>query len=708
MTRQATYASSAAARAASVSPACAASVSAVRAATRSAALVALIAGTVLAPGCARPAAPAHTFAVANGQFLYDGQPFQIRSGSIHYARVPRDYWRQRLEMARAMGLNTVTTYVFWNLNEPQPGQFDFSGRRDVAAFVRLAGQLGLHVIVRPGPYVCSEWDLGGIPAWLLADSSVVVRTQDPTYMAAARRWILRVGQELAPLQITRGGPIIGVQVENEYGSFGADSVFMRRTYDDYRAAGFDPSLLFTADGPAQLPRGTLPGVRAVVNFGPGDADSAFAQLHRFRPDEPIMVGEYWAGWFDGWGVPHHTTDARREADEIGWMLDHGGSFNIYMFHGGTSFGFMSGANFYDDAYQPQTTSYDYDAALDEAGHVTPKYRLIRQAVASRLPPGDTLPTPPATPPVIAVPRFPLTRAVTLFDALPTPVHRDRPVPMERLGQSYGFILYRTRVDGPVAGTLAFDSLNDYGVVYVDGRRVATVDRRLRQQSAELAASLAGGTNPGAARSAAASPAGQTGQSVGEHTIDVLVENDGRINFGPQLTGERKGLMGAVRLNGRELTGWDIYTLPMDDVEGLAFRPRSASGDADAGDAGRGSASGDTAETGEAARGDEAATVHAPARAPAYYRGTFTLSDVGDTFLDLRGWGKGVVWVNGHNLGRFWNIGPQQTLYLPGPWLRKGENDVVVFTLDAPAEASLGGLTQPILDQMVRDTPHPAG
>ncbi|MEJ2679872.1 MAG: beta-galactosidase [Gemmatimonadota bacterium] len=368
------------------------------------------------PGCARQAAPAHTFAVADGQFLYDGQPLQIRSGSIHYARVPRDYWRQRLEMARAMGLNTVTTYVFWNLNEPRSGQFDFSGRRDVAAFVRLAGELGLHVIVRPGPYVCSEWDLGGIPAWLLADSSVVVRTQDSTYMAAARRWILRVGQELAPLQITRGGPIIGVQVENEYGSFGADSVFMRRTYDDYRAAGFDASLLFTADGPSQLPRGTLPGVRAVVNFGPGYADSAFARLHRFRPDEPIMVGEYWAGWFDGWGVPHHTTNAQREADEIGWMLAQGASFNIYMFHGGTSFGFMSGANFYNDAYQPQTTSYDYDAALDEAGHVTPKYRLIRQAIASRLPPGDTLPTPPAAPPVIAVPRFPLTQAVSLFDA----------------------------------------------------------------------------------------------------------------------------------------------------------------------------------------------------------------------------------------------------------------------------------------------------
>ncbi len=595
----------------------------------------------LAAACSGPrknTQATHTFEAHDGRFWLDGQPFQIRSGSIHYARVPRAYWRQRLEMARAMGLNTVTTYVFWNLSEPKPGDFDFSGRRDVAAFVRMAGQLGLHVIVRPGPYVCSEWDLGGIPSWLLADSSVVVRTRDSTYLAASRRWIARVGQELAPLQITRGGPIIGVQVENEYGSFGSDSVFMRDMDDDYLAAGFDRSLLFTADGPSQLPRGTLPDVRAVVNFGPGDADSAFAALHRFRPNDPLMAGEYWAGWFDGWGEPHHTTNAQREADEIGWMLDHGGSFNLYMFEGGTSFGFMSGANFYNHAYAPQTTSYDYDAALDEAGHVTPKYRAFRAAIEKRLPAGDTLPTPPAAPPVIAVPSFPMSESVSLFDALPDPVRQTTPEPMERLGQAYGFILYRTRVKGPRAGTLTFDTLNDYGAVYLDGHRVATVDLRLRQTSAKVRV-----------------PAGT-------HRLDLLVENDGRINFGHQLTGERKGITGAVRLAGRALGGWDVYSLPMDDVSKLEFHSGAA-------------------------------------RGPAFYHGTFTVQKTGDTFLDLRGWGKGVVWVNGHNLGRFWGIGPQQTLYLPGPWLRAGANDVVVFTLDPPARPTLQGLTEPILNDL---------
>jgi beta-galactosidase len=606
-------------------------------------LIPLGAALILTAACARPQAPAstaHAIQVHDGRFWLDGQPFQIRSGSIHYARVPRAYWRQRLEMARAMGLNTVTTYVFWDINEPRPGEFRFDGRRDVAAFVRTAGELGLHVIVRPGPYVCSEWDLGGIPAWLLADSATVVRSRDTTYLAAARRWIRRVGQELVPLQITRGGPIIGVQVENEYGSFGSDTAFMRAMERDYLDAGFDSTLLFTADGPSQLPRGALPGVRAVVNFGPGDAETAFAALHAFRPEDPLMAGEYWAGWFDGWGVAHHTTNAAREADEIGWMLDHGGSFNLYMFHGGTSFGFMSGANFYDDAYRPQTTSYDYDAALDEAGHVTPKYRAFREAIAKRLPAGDTLPTPPPAPPVIGVPSFPLEQSVSLFDALPEPVHRTRPEPMERLGQAYGFVLYRTRVSGPVSGTLAFDSLNDYGVVYRDGRRAATVDRRLKQQSATLSV------------------------PTGAHRLDVLVENDGRINFARQLIDERKGLMGSVRLAGRALTGWDIYPLPMDSaaVAGLRFRAGAAPG-------------------------------------PAFYRGTFTVVSTGDTFLDLRGWGKGVVWVNGHNLGRFWNIGPQQTLYLPGPWLRAGANDVVVFTLDPPAHPTLQGLTEPILDSL---------
>jgi beta-galactosidase len=618
---------------------------------------------------ARPAARAsapqavHHLVAGDSAFLLDGRPLQILAGEMHYPRVPRAYWRHRMRMARAMGLNAITTYVFWNLHEPRPGVFDFSGNNDVAAFIRTAQEEGLHVILRPGPYVCAEWDFGGLPWWLLADTTLVVRGRDPHFLAAAGRYLDRLGRELAPLLATRGGPIIAVQVENEYGSFSNDSLYMRAIKDAIIHAGFGGVLLYTADGPGQLPAGALSELPPVVNFGPGDADSAFAYLRRFRPSGPRMAGEWWAGWFDQWGGRHETTDAAAEARELESMLTRGYSVNFYMFHGGTTFGFLNGAN-YDrrNGYRPQTTSYDYDAAVDEAGRPSRKFALFRDVIA-RHRPGVALPGPPAPAPVVAIPRFTLEESVPLVASglLGPPVRAERPQTFEVLGVAFGYVLYRTHVAGPAQGTLVLGGLRDYAVVTLGDYVVGTLDRRLRQDSLQLTV-----------------PAGGA-------TLDVLVENSGRINFGRDLVRDWKGLTSAVTFAGRPVSGWEMYRLPLDDVRQARFR--------------RGASAAGVAATAAGAVPVAAARAGDPSSSPTpptLYRGTVTLSDVGDTWLDLRGWSKGVVWVNGHNLGRFWDIGPQRTLYAPGPWLRRGANEIVVLDLEPRGARSLDGLTGPVL------------
>ena len=336
----------------------------------------------------------HSFRAADGQFLLDGKPFRIISGEMHYARIPREYWRDRLRMAKAMGLNTVTTYVFWNAHEPRPGIYDFSGNLDVAEFVREAQQEGLYVILRPGPYSCAEWEFGGFPAWLLKDPNMVVRSRNPQFLAAAHAWLVRLGREVAPLQIGNGGPIIAVQVENEYGSYGDDHEYMEGIHHILVDAGFTQSQLYTADGAEELPRGSLPELPAVINFGPGEAQRSFATLRKLRPEGPFMNGEYWDGWFDHWGAPHAHTNAQQQADDLDWILRQGDSISIYMFHGGTSFGWMNGANSNGKNYEPDVTSYDYDSALDESGHPTPKYFLFRDASRAI----------PASPRLLSLPR----------------------------------------------------------------------------------------------------------------------------------------------------------------------------------------------------------------------------------------------------------------------------------------------------------------
>jgi beta-galactosidase len=576
------------------------------------------------------------------QFVVDGHPLQIISGEMHYPRIPREYWRDRMKKARAMGLNTISTYVFWNLHEPQRGKFDFAGQNDVAAFVRTAQEEGLYVLLRPGPYVCSEWDLGGLPSWLLASPDIVLRSTDPQFMRPAEEYLKRLGQELVPLLATHGGPIIGVQIENEYGSFGKDAAYMQQVRDAIVAAGFGEVPLFTADGPEQLPFGTLADVPAAVNFGPGSAERAFATLAKFRPDGLRMNQEYWAGWFDQWGKPHHKTNFERETRELDWMLSQGYSVNFYMFHGGTTFGFMNGAN-WDGGYRPQTTSYDYDSALDESGVPSAKYAVFRDVIAKRRA-DEQFPSPPVETARIEIPEVILSESSSLWSDLGAPAESPTPKPMESFGQSYGYILYRTTIQGPATKELSIKELRDYAEIYVDAKHVGTLDRRLNQD--HLALEI----------------------STGSHLLGILVENSGRINFGPRLRDDRKGITESVIFDGKELKNWQIFCLPMDKTGTARFSRGRSDG-------------------------------------PAFYRGFFELDQSGDTFLNTRNFGKGAVWVNGHNLGRFWNIGPQQTLYLPGAWLKNGRNEIILFDLAAHSAApKIAGLTHPILDQLNEPNP----
>jgi len=576
----------------------------------------------------------HSFRAGHGQFLLDGQPFRIISGSIHYARVPRAYWRDRLRMAKAMGLNTITTYVFWNAHEPRPGVYDFSGNLDVAEFIREAQQEGLYVILRPGPYACAEWEFGGFPSWLLKDPNMVVRSRNPEFLAAARAWLLQLGRELAPLQIGNGGPIIAVQVENEYGSYGDDHVYMQDIHQILVDAGFTKAQLYTADGPEELPRGSLPDLPAAINFGPGEAQKGFATLKQFRPDGPFLNSEYWDGWFDHWGAPHAHTNTDQQASDLDWMLRQGYSISIYMFHGGTSFGWMNGANSDGKNYEPDVTSYDYDAALDESGHPTPKYYRFRQVIARDT--GVTPPPVPSAPPAMAIPAFRLDSATSLWEQLPAPIHSEQPLTMEAMNQAYGYVLYRTTVAGPVSGELTIGAVHDYAQVYMDGKLAGTIDRRLNQTSLPLHIDSA------------------------HARLDILLENTGRVNFGPALPGERVGLLGGVRLAGKPLTGWENFSLPMLDPQKLAYTGKPCSG-------------------------------------ACFYRATFTLDHPEDTFLDTSALGKGMVWINGRPLGRFWRVGPQKALYLPGPWLHAGKNEVVVFDLEGKPGRSLRGLDHPDLN-----------
>ncbi len=582
----------------------------------------------------------HTFTLGDSVFLLDGKPFQMISGEMHYPRVPREAWRARMKMAKAMGLNTIGTYVFWNLHEPQKGKFDFSGNNDVAEFVKIAKEEGLWVILRPSPYVCAEWEFGGYPYWLQNEKGLVVRSKEEKYLKEYETYIKEVGKQLAPLQINHGGNILMVQIENEYGSYGNDKEYLAINQRLFKEAGFD-GLLYTCDPAAAIANGHLPGLLPAIN-GIDDVAKVKKMISENHGGKgPFYIAEWYPAWFDWWGTAHHTISAESYTGRLDSVLSAGISINMYMFHGGTTRGFMNGAN-YDDShpYEPQVSSYDYDAPLDEAGNATHKFMLFRQVIAKHLPAGQTLPPVPAAKSTIAINDIKLNRSAGILDILPKPVLNKTPLTFEDLKQDYGFVLYHTVLTGGETGILKLNELRDYAVIMINGEKAGVLDRRHDQDSIEL-------TLP-----------------PGKVKLDILVENLGRINFGPNLLKNKKGITENVKFNGQEIYNWAMYSFPFSQVNsGIVYKTKT---------------SGNT---------------------PVLRRGLFHLSKVGDTYLDMRKWGKGVVWVNGHNLGRYWSVGPQQTLYLPAEWLKKGNNDIVVFELLKNDVNSLSSRKTPILSEL---------
>ncbi|WP_256009384.1 glycoside hydrolase family 35 protein [Desertivirga xinjiangensis] len=581
----------------------------------------------------------HTFALGDSTFLLDGKPLQMISGEMHCARIPREYWRDRMKAAKAMGLNTIGTYVFWNAHEPVQGKYDFSGNNDIAEFVRIAGEEGLWVVMRPSPYVCAEWEFGGYPWWLLKDKTLKVRSRDPKFLDAYKKYINELAKELKPLQVTQGGNILMIQIENEYGSYSNDKVYMDINRKLFREAGFD-GVLFTCDGAPQMPAGYLPGYLPAVN-GLDNVAEVKELIKRHHNDKgPFYIAEWYPGWFDSWGGnKHHVVSALEKAKKLDEVLAAGISINMYMFHGGTTRDFMNGANFDDkQPYLPQTSSYDYDAPLDEAGNPTEKFRIFREVIQKHLPAGTELPAVPAKRKTIAINNIALNSYSPLFGNIGKPVKNDLPLSFEDLDQAYGIVMYRTKLGKNPSGLLKVKQLRDYATVYVNGKRIGVLDRRLKLDSLNLS------------------------EIPSDAVLDIMVENNGRVNYGPYLTDNRHGITEYVSLDGVELKGWEMFKFPFTDLKDFKFSSKS------------------------------------PANAPAFYKGTFNLNETGDTYLDMRAFGKGFVFLNGHNLGKYWEIGPTQTTYIPACWLNKGKNELVVFDQLRSGHKNISTLNGPILDQ----------
>ena len=591
-------------------------------------------------------AVAGTFEAKGRDFVLDGKPIQILSGEMHYPRVPRPYWEDRLKKAKAMGLNTICTYLFWNLHEPKPGQWDFSDNLDFVAFLKACQAEGLHAIVRPGPYVCAEWELGGYPSWLLADPQTKLRSTDPRFLKPAMAYLEKVSSMLKPLQVENGGPVLMIQVENEYGSFEADKSYLQAHVEAIRKGGFTGTL-FTADGPGlnNLRAGTLPDVTAAINFGNNSRD-AFSSLEKFRPGQARMNGEFWVGWFDHWGKQRPNPTAASKMPDFEYMLKEGISVNLYMFHGGTNWAFTAGAN-WTGHYDSDITSYDYSAVLDEGGLPTDKFTAFREAIRKDVP-GAVFGPMPQPIPVVSIPKIELTEAASLVESTVAEKEaKPQPATMEAMGQSFGYVFYRTTVQGPLSGLLQPTAVRDRAIVWLDGRRVGVMERRTNKITLPLDI-----------------PAGA-------HRLDILVENMGRINFSTELRNERKGLVGPVKLGDKTLGPWTHQQFPLEKLDSVKF---------------------------SAANLEKAAQTDAPF----FYRGRFDMPKLGDTWLDLRGFGKGVVWVNGRNLGRYWEIGPQQTLYLPGCWLKQTGNEIVVLETDRrDCPRQIAGLDKPVWEVRVQ-------
>jgi len=584
----------------------------------------------------------HTFKLGDSDFLLDGKPFQIISGEMHYPRVPKEAWRDRMKMAKAMGLNTIGTYVFWNLHEPQKGKFDFTGNNDIAEFVKTASEEGLWVILRPSPYVCAEWEFGGYPYWLQNEKGLIVRSKESKYLGEYRKYIHEVGKQLAPLQINHGGNILMVQVENEYGSYGADKEYLDINRKMFIDAGFD-GLLYTCDPEKDVRNGHLPGLLPAVNGqdNPVKVKNLVKDLNQGKG--PFFIAEWYPAWFDWWGLPHHVVPAEKYTQKLDSVLKSGISINMYMFHGGSTRGFMNGANYKDiSPYEPQISSYDYDAPLNEAGNATEKFRKFRAIIERYLPAGQKLPAIPADKKTISINPFQLTQSQTVFSNLPVAIKNENPLTFEDLKQDYGYVLYRTTIKGAGKGIIKIKELRDYALIFLNQKRAGILDRRLNQDSLEI-------TLP-----------------EGDVQLDILVENMGRVNFGKYLLENKKGITEKVIFKGIELKNWSMYSLPFSDLNSFGSNQKNAGMNL---------------------------------QLPAIKKGQFEIKQLGDTYLDMRGWGKGVVWVNGHNLGKYWSIGPQQTLYLPKEWLRNGKNEIAVLELIKPEQNTVKAIDTAILNEL---------
>ena len=577
------------------------------------------------------AAKGGTFAAGDKTFLLNGEPFVVKAAELHYPRIPRPYWEHRIKMCRALGMNTICMYVFWNIHEQREGEFDFTGQNDIAEFCRLAQKNGMYVIVRPGPYVCAEWEMGGLPWWLLKKKDIRLREQDPYFMECVGRFMHKVGEQLAPLTIQNGGPIIMVQVENEYGSYGQDKAYVSAIRDSVRAAGFGDVALFQCDWASNFTKNGLDDLVWTMNFGTGaNIDDQFKKLRELRPESPLMCSEYWSGWFDKWGARHETRPAERMVRGIDEMLSKGISFSLYMTHGGTSFGHWAGAN--SPGFQPDVTSYDYDAPINEYGlHFRGKKLLFGFIILTMIIPGTTM----------IVPQFELADFEPLMTAADTTIESRSPLTFEQMDMGWGMVNYSTILpEIATKSVLTIDEAHDYAQVFIDRKYVGTIDRVQRQRSLTL-------------------PPVKRGQ-----TLAVLVEGMGRINFGRAIN-DPKGITGPVTLkaeiDGDEVT-WNLKDWACERIPDTYAAARAAVDNFIAKDV-------EVMSHPEGRRG--------------YYRGWFTLKKTGDTFLNMEAFGKGLVYVNGHAIGRYWSIGPQQTLYVPGCWLKKGKNEVIVLDIVGP-------------------------
>ena len=601
-----------------------------------------------------------TFEIKNGDFYVNGKATPLLSGEMHYSRIPHEYWRHRLQMMKGMGLNTVATYVFWNWHETAPGVWDFAGDKNLAEYIKIAGEEGMMVILRPGPYVCAEWEFGGYPWWLQNIEGMEIRRDNEQFLKHTKLYLERLYKEVGHLQCTNGGPIIMVQCENEFGSY----VSQRQDIplEEHRAynakikqqladVGFDVPL-FTSDGSWLFDGGSTPGALPTAN-GESNIENLKKVVNEYHGGQgPYMVAEFYPGWLSHWAEPFPQVSASEIARQTEDYLKNDVSFNFYMVHGGTNFAFTSGAN-YDKKrdIQPDLTSYDYDAPISEAGWVTPKYDSIRNVIKRYV--QYDIPEAPAQIPLIEIPSIKLDKVADVISYAERldAVSNVSPLTFEQLNQGYGYVLYSRRFNQPISGTLEIPGLRDYAVVYIDGEQVGVLNRNTQTYEMEIEVPF-------------------------NATLQILVENMGRINYGSEIVHNTKGIISPVKIAGQEIMGnWEMYRLPMSEMPDLAQMGRAVC------------KNGTTQAT--RLKG-----------CPVLYEGTFTLDETGDTFIDMEAWGKGIIFVNGHNIGRYWQVGPQQTLYIPGVWLNKGENKIVIFEqLNDTPQSEVRTVKTPVLTNL---------